>query len=202
MGAVHRYSGRRRFARKRGYGWSNPLSQFKNVKFIYADTGFNLSTGGSLGVQGWHTFRGNGAYDPDEGVGGVQPYGWDTLLNASNYTFYKVIASKISVTFYPTEACKNMVLTVVPAIIGTLTYANSDDLRALPHARQVHWSDVQRPLTITSYMTTARMFGFPYGGDIDASAGASYSTNPALQWRWHVFTDTNSIASDVDCYLS
>lgn len=201
VGAVRRYSGRRRTSRSLGSRWGNPLSQQKSVKFLYADTGFNLDTQGSLGIFATSVWRGNSVFDPHESGVGVQPYGYDALCNATNYGITRVVASKIVVTFYPlidvTQAISNIVFTVVPSIASALTYTSTDDLRVMPYAKQVHWSEVRAPFTITNYCTNRQIFGCAVPGS-DAAEAANWNSTPPSKWRWHVFADSTAASEDVE----
>lgn len=201
MGAVRRYARRGRSARSFRSRWSDPLSQSKSVKFQYADTGFAINTQGSLGIFGTQVFRGNSVFDPHESGVGVQPYGYDALCNATNYGITRVVASRIEVTFYPlsdpTEFINNVVFTIVPSIASALTYTSTDDLRVMPHAKQMHWSEVRAPVKMVSYCTNRQIFGCAVPG-ADAAEAANWNSTPPSKWRWHVFADSTASQEDVD----
>lgn len=201
VGAVRRYARRGRSARSFRSRWSDPLSQSKSVKFQYADTGFAISTQGTLGIFGTQVFRGNSVFDPHESGVGVQPYGYDALCNATNYGITRVVASRIEVTFYPlsdpTEFINNVVFTIVPSIASALTYTSTDDLRVMPHAKQMHWSEVRAPVKMVSYCTNRQIFGCAVP-DADAAEAANWNSTPPSKWRWHVFADSTASQEDVD----
>lgn len=76
-----------------------PLGGFpktKRVRMRYYD---EISIDTSAGLQNYATFLANGVYDPDTGLGGHQPMGFDQWM--THYTHFTVIGSKISVKHLP-----------------------------------------------------------------------------------------------------
>lgn len=195
MARIHR---RRRIARPTRVvrpKWSNAMAQTKLYKFKYADTGFNISTTGTIGSVGQHVFTGNGMYDPDVTGAGVQPYQFDSLVTAQAFAYYTCFASKIKVTFYKSTPADNIVFTVVPCAAASLAYVNQDDLRVMPYARQKRMADNYRQITtIVNYCTYNKMRPVP----VENVSNGTYNANPTLQWYWHIVADTNAQGTDED----
>ena len=174
------------------------MAQSKLYKFKYADTGFDVATSGSTGTVGHHVFSGNSIFDPDVTGVGVQPYQYDALLNTTAFGYYLVYASKIKVTFYKSDPADNVVLTLVPSNVPALSYVNQDDLRVLPYSRQARMADHHGQIsTIKNYCSFMKLRRIAPNSD----AMGSFNSNPAARWYWHVFTDSNALATDVACFI-
>lgn len=175
--------------------WTNPLDKKSLIKFVYCDSGFDLSTAIGGTYYKSNVFRGNSLYDPDETGVGVQPYGYDQLTAIFDYK-YRVYASKIRVTFYLEEACYDALIGVY-ANKGEFSYHDPADLMVAKGVRSRHISSqegITWKNTIKAYSTTkAQLPVIASDSDTTASVGA----NPAMTWKWIVFVNTANEAQEV-----
>lgn len=171
------------------------LSQ--RCRFHYADEGFDLGTtavGGYLSTQCW---TGNSIYDPDVTGVGVQPYGYDGLVNQYQFPYFTVHASAITLKLYATEAFRNVVITLVPVRIYPPSYTDLNDLKAIPGAKQVYASsDSKGVYTLKHYWTTKTAVPTATVSQITGQ----YNSNPSQLWFWALYVDTSIIATEIDMY--
>lgn len=175
--------------------WANPLDRKSLVKFVYCDTGFDLTTAIGNSYYSHNNFRGNSLYDPDATGVGVQPYGFDQLTAIFDYK-YRVYASKIKATFYLEEACYDAVIGLY-ANKGEFSYHDPADLAVAKGVRSRHISSqdgITWKNTIKAYTTTRQQFPV-LAGDNDLSA--SVGTNPSTVWYWVVFCNTANESQEV-----
>ena len=123
-------------------------------------------------------------FDPGFTAGSDQPVGFDYL--AQLYGYYRVLWCRIKVTpALSTSATPPQMITVYPSISTnpfTTTVGNN--------ASQAYGKDViafansENARSITSYMSTRKIFGDRW--DNDVTYGAQVSTNPSTTWNWIV----------------
>lgn len=164
----------------------------------------------AAGVSVFQFFSGNSLYDPDvTGVGG-QPEGYDQW--SSFYNRYRVYGSKCRVQFTTvgnTNPLQNYEVVLAPVTINT-GYTTPSDARSGPYNK---WSllglGANLP-TLTSYMSTAKIFG---QNKVTIKSDAQYTgttgnigtgSNPLTQWFWEVLINSvDPLAQGtVYCYVT
>lgn len=175
---------------RRGSKWTSGTVVSPYRKFTYNDEDYAFSLTNLLPVS-WKLFRGNGCYDPDYDIGGVQPYGFDQICPAF-FQRYNVKGSKITV--YPFVSVNNTItptrikFVVVPYFDTILPYTEYTDLIQMPYAKSgllSYYSNDTKTLKISSYASSAKILGHNQAKDGDASA--LWNANPANMWYWFVF---------------
>lgn len=147
----------------------------------YQFTGTNYSN---------NMFRANSVYDPDyTSVTNNQPPLFDDISNM--YQNYQVVASKCKVTFinsaslpatvyvYPTTQTTDNNFT------GDGTYKIENQQYA-KHALVAGGLGSKNTVTISSFMSTSKVFGYSKNAADDIGFMATGSGNPAQQWYWSV----------------
>lgn len=168
------------------------LSQ--HCRFHYADEGFNLPTLSVSGYINSQCWTGNSIYDPDVSGVGVQPYGYDNLVNQYQFPYFQVPGSAIKVKIYSDEPFNNVVVTLVPLRIWPPAYTDLNDLKAIPGARQVYASsDTKGVFTMKHYWRTKTAVPT---ATISQLTG-QYNSNPSQLWFWGLFVDTSTLAVEV-----
>lgn len=167
---------RRRYKKsksKRGFKLMRPFGGFgrtKKVLLKYVDT-YTLTS--LAGVSAKHIMRCNSVYDPDKTGVGHQPM-WHDLI-ASVYRKYRVISSKIKVTFipYPAEIQTCGILTHSGAVTPT------SDLDTLLEQNQTTGAAIvkERPRIISRYWS-ARKQRLPRSHNEASFGSTPSSTNP------------------------
>lgn len=138
----------------------------------------------SGGVPTFHRFRANGMYDPSQTGIGHQPLYYDQMNVLYNH--WKVIGSKITVTFIPTAA------TTVPQYVGIIAdddVTNSLDINTLneqPDTRrkQIAFNNA-KPVTITHYFSAKKVYGPSIMGNNRLEGDAS--TDPTEQFYFTIY---------------
>lgn len=163
------------------------------IKLRYQDTWFDLTTV-AAGFQTYNIFSGNSCYDPDYTGVGVQPYAWDEL--SALYSYYKVYASKIRITLYPSTTvanCAKQVVVCYPYGDGGLpTNHTINDLRQIHKCRWMQLAADRygnKALILKNYQTTKNVWKGMYNPK-DNDFTAAVTANPTRRWFWHVLTDT------------
>lgn len=178
--------------------WQDPLLGKASYKLTYADTAFDLITGAG-GIPIKYVFAGNGPYDPDRTGAGVQPYGYDNILQAFNYQYYVVVGARIRVNVTLNAECSDYVFTIVPHRQNVLTYDNADDLRVIPHAKQVHLCTQFPKKSVSMYITTKQMYPeFDITGNQFRGA---WNGSPASMWYFNLYGDTQSFGATIDTFF-
>jgi len=167
---------------------SRLIRDLTNVEFRYS-TNFDVS-----GIVSYwtHGFRANGMYDPDAGVGGHQPLGFDQYM--ALYSRYEVVTSKIDVQLWATD----------PAIAGyQLAIIKSRDqgasskeaVRELPTERCVYKigpagyssnDGAGKAFGLSSYMNVPSFLGTAVGS---SDGQGTATTDPDNQCYWVVRVD-------------
>lgn len=173
--------------------WQNPLSLTRNVKFKYADCGFDCTTG-MLGLPA-DVVHCSGPYDPYVPAGGVQPYDWDTLMSATEYTRYIVYACKVTVKFYFTGAANTVICSLVAINNPVLSYTEPNDLRVMPYSRQTTMNEVSKGTCTLSMYVPIRAITQRDPADYLQS----YSANPGGMGMayFHAVVDSTNVGDPV-----
>lgn len=177
--------------------WEDPLAPQASIKLRYEDLQFDLSTEIGNVYFNHHVFTGNKPYDPDYTGVGVQPYGYDQMMNADMYRRYYCMGSKITVRFYTAfDVSHHMILTLVPSNSNTITYTDPDDLKVLARCKQLR-ADTTRSSnwTMSQYCTTHAMYPAVDTRDVDF-VGSYDGTGPSYVWYWHIFADTSALTEE------
>lgn len=142
----------------------------------------------SAGIVDW-VFRGNGAYDPDESLGGYGCNGFTEL--AAIYSSYKVYSSKITVTaksVADTTDLGDSTMVVVPDRSSSdYTMSLFNDRVGMPETKSRmlnRYTNGKSPTTITSYRRTKDIWG---EDELDDDQYKSATNDlPGQEWFWHV----------------
>lgn len=179
-----------------------PRSLITKLKYIEAPATFT-----TVGVTPQtNIYRANSIFDPDFTGIGHQPLFYDTY--AAIYQNYRVIGSKIRVTFAPLEDRTDTSISSVggPWVVGiggsTTTTAFGSSIRNRMEQNDSVWKILNARTgadgvqTVVAVFEPLRNLGFPAGDD---TVSAGISTNPSKQWYWHVWVGqlTNSYTTTV-----
>lgn len=185
--------------------WKNPIPQASNIKWVYADDGFNGSTTAVGLYQYDHVFRGNSLYDPDATGVGVQPYGYDQV--SALYGAYRVAASSITVNWVISSPIgagtgEQVKCYVIPFRDTVISYKDNADLRTIPFCRykigSIAEGQSQRNW-VKGYCSGKKIAR--YESWTDPSKLAGVTQNPASVWYWHVIFDTATIGKACTIYF-
>lgn len=175
--------------------WSNPLATQRKIKFHYADSGFNLTTGiGGIATSVVHC---SGPYDPYVTGTGVQPYDWDTLMNTAEYAQYICYAVKITARFYFTGAPNTVICTLLASPKSSLTYTGADDLRTNPWCIQRTMNEISKgTVTMSMYVPVRKIINRDPSDFI-----CGYNANPVAGGLayFHTSCDSTNMAAAVSC---
>jgi len=189
---------------------STPFPPVMYKCLTYADDTYRLVQT-VTDVPVYYEYRGNSCFDPDLTGIGDQPRYFDTLCGAQSgsapYGNYNVLASKLVIDIYQDPAATSQAGTVFiqPVRGATLGVGNATDMAdvvELPNIkrREVGLNTSSRPLRLSAYMKTKSIFGDTNGTDVGSYQG-SFSSNPALQWKW-VIGALNIIPTGIfSCYI-
>lgn len=181
-----RQSNRKNFGRARRNNMNQNMS-LAIERRIQADTTlvhmrFSFTDGVQFTGAGEYAFSGNSIYDPGVAVSAnLNPSGWTQWSNF--YFKYRVLASRIKITFLALNASVPMELSLFPTnfISGV---ANLRDAQNQPYAK---WTGLgvstgMGKATLTSFMSTAKI----YGQNImtDDRFAAVFTAPPANEWFW------------------
>lgn len=174
----------------------------------YSNVSDALSPGG---MWNYFNYRGNSLFDPDEALGGTQPYAFDQL--AAMYASYRVYACKIRVKIHSLGPGNNSTLTQrAPFYVGIFPYTTDstppadagwiENMTERPFNRIVTQNSMNHSPQITSTMSTAKIFGLP---KVAVKTGPGYdapvTTNPVSEWFWRVcFGQLNVSSQDSQQY--
>lgn len=196
------YSGRMPLVRSPDYGFPDKL----RTRLRYADT-FALN-----GSAVNNVFRMNGCYDPDLTNSGHQPCWFDQLcgsVGSAPYYKYRVLGSKIKVTFTtssaPSLAAANVGPTLVfinPSNIASLTYGNAVGVMENSGSKYAILQDKSggsNSKTLTLTYSPQKDLGLSAGDD---TIGAAYNANPSAVYYAHVGKiDQGANASNTQIYV-
>lgn len=186
------------------YGFPDKLV----TKLRYCDV---ITLSGSTTLPAVNTFRMNSLQDPDLTGIGHQPMWTDQLLGSTGsgpYNKYRVLGSKITVTFGVSSAPSLVALNNSPCLVGILCQQNNGFLQtssgAIMETDNCNWklisdkSGGQPFATVTNTYSPKRDLGADEGDDtISASSGS----NPSAQFYAHVFRVDDTGAATVKAYV-
>lgn len=158
-----------------------------------------LSVAGALGTA---VFSGNSCFDPDVTGTGHQPYFFDQWT--AFYADYTTLGSRIKVTpvdTVPTPSGK--VITVVPSD-GKAAFGGTDIDRIVeqPYAKTKMYQASSNMLSITSYMSTGKIYGLRKDRvNTDSIFIASTGASPVGEWYWHVGMNPCATSSNASVEL-
>lgn len=126
-------------------------------------------------------YRMNGPYDPDQSVGGNQPYFYDQC--AAIYSRYKVLGAKATFVFARTTATTGGIGPyIVGAVTGQETTLPTSDAGDLISHSNVNWDVLgdagASPKTITVTYSPKQAFG----GMLTDAVESATNTTPTQQW--------------------
>lgn len=162
---------------------------------IYVKLKYTLYYDDTGAVAKVNYIRGNGPYDPDNGIGGGQPVGFDQYT--ALYQKYKCFGSKVVLKYVNTGAnVLEMVLT--PKLVAANTAA--DPLtEAFCKWKLVPPSTTAGVRYLTGYMSTRKMYGT---GSFDQSYESATNSLPVNQWFWMFYRADTALTTNVTgkCY--
>lgn len=170
---------KKRYYDKTTYQLSNNISlgNKKVVKLCYNAT-FPFQNG--LAVPDYHTFNMNSIYDPDQFVGGHQPFGHDQY--ALLYKRYEVLRSHLVATFMHDGASGAGVVCCGTTLDNNASVDNELNTRIEQvHGRGIKWlmANSRDKVTCTSYFDSKTFFDKESVTD-DHQLGAPFGNNPTL----------------------
>jgi len=156
------------------------------LKYTMQSALTSITTTGAFSYQ----FRGNSPFDPDFTSTGGQPANYDDW--SSLYLRYRCHASTISVHVLTSNSGTEPTSWVfAPRTVSTaLTLGSFFDAASMPYAKTRLLSIYRTGASDSVFkgsMTTRKMLGLSkveYDGRDDLTAAVT--TNPALQWFWHI----------------
>lgn len=183
---------RRRVITRRTYprkaltqSWSATVASDRTYVTLKYNHFFRLTSGTTTGNN---IYSGNSIFDPDVTGVGHQPLGRDQW--ATLYQYYRVVASKIQVTFVCQNATNPMYCCVVPTTEPTvIDGGNPETYAEYPYGKHsvISIRGGDDKYEVKSYMTTNKMLGVAkfYSG-FDEAAPMGTNPNAAARWYWHV----------------
>nr|QTE03423.1 MAG: capsid protein [Phoenicurus auroreus CRESS-DNA-virus sp.] len=176
----------------------------------------NLTITSTSGAVNYNVYRANSVFDPDQSNIGHQPMFFDNYANI--YNNYRVLGSKITVTFTPlqdfSDTANNVISTRGPWLIGingtnaTTSYSATPETRmeandsicALLNSRQ----GADGVMTLTDTFNSETTLGRPVQDDVNSAA---VTGNPSQQWYWQPWVadysgGTSSVVITVDIEYS
>lgn len=183
--------------------WSTQSSiKVNNTTGIPDKTRVNLQYSDIINVnpglpRATYIMRGNSLYDPDFTGTGHQPLYFDQYM--ALYSKYRVLGSRIKVTFINNQGSSSAVLALVPSTEPVIltTYHG---IREIPRAKATAPIPVaaRYPFSLTSSSTTRVMCGLSSAEQWDEDWSGTSTTNPNQIWYWLIYTQTaDNTANDV-----
>lgn len=148
--------------------------------------------------------RGNNIYDPEYGVGGGQPLGFDQW--AAFFKRYNVLGCKITVKSVNLNSNPFTITVVATPTVPSIVDQNH--ARSLPLSRQaiVTGLSATGQSTISMNLTTAKVFQIDqnrFDDDDDVYSGTFNGTAPTREWLWTVYLQTmNGAALSSACSIT
>jgi len=180
------------------------------TRFKFSDT---IGLSSASGVISNYTYRLNSIYDPDLVAVGHQPMWYDQFLGASAasapYKNYRVLSSKMNVTFSYATAPATVATNQGPCLVGIIPSTSSTLLATNPG--QLMETDVSSIKILCDksgannikkcYATfePQRDLGLDTGDD---TISALYNANPTQVYYAHVFKLDSTGTSIVYCYVN
>lgn len=194
--------GKKRFSRRRfkkSGGFKRPSFAIQKTpgeimpdrffcKMGYQDHGRFTNAVGTIDSD---AYSGNGIWDANLQIGGLQPPGFDQF--SLFYDNYRVYASKCFIEFVNGSNVTTPQVAVVPANILTLpAYLTVDEIFGNNLAKTAIMSIAggsKDRLVIKSFMSTSKMIGISLVKAEENAAGGSGAggSNPNLSWQWLIY---------------
>lgn len=175
-----------------GLGSSFGFPQKMRTKLRYCDT---ITFDGSSAV-GTNTFRMNSLYDPDLSGVGHQPTWFDQICNAAGsapYGRYRVLGSKLTVTFSNSTAPATAALNTSPELVfiepSTASTAAYTSTSSLMECSSNKWAVLQakeggnNSKTLSVTYSPQRDLGLSSGDD---TVTGGYNSNPSNSFYAHI----------------
>ena len=169
------------------------------VKLRFRQSGLYQLTSG---VGNAFVFRGNGAFDPYAGAGGVTPAEWSTYQ--ALYNDYRCYGSQIRVKCINNHSLVQKEVTVVPAMDAAFTSFAA--AQAHPTASPLKICAVLSAggniKNFKRYADTAAVMGC--SKEIvrtENDYGANTSSTPVKQWYWHIWQRSLDHVTSGDLYI-
>lgn len=136
----------------------------------------------ATGFYCWQ-WRGNSVYDPDATIGGNRAIGFNQITYV--YQYYKVISSRIKVSFQNHDATIPLTVVVVPTVdANTIAIANYAHAPGQPYAK-TGYSTSEKSGVVSHAMSTKAVYNVR---DLDSpNYTAANTANPANQWYWDIY---------------
>lgn len=165
---------------------------------------------GTVGLPGIQSMRMNSLQDPDFTGSGHQPMWVDQLLGSTGsgpYNKYRVLGSKITVTFAVSSAPSLAALNNSPVLVGILTQYNNGVLpttsSGLMETDNCKWtviSDKSGGDTVKTVVATYSPKRDLSADEGDDTIAASAGSNPAAQFYAHMFKVDDTGGATVKAY--
>jgi hypothetical protein len=124
-----------------------------------------------------------------ESYSATQPEGFSALCGTSKmYLNYRVISSKIRVSFNPTSTADNLFAVVGATAIGTQSTTTIWTASQAPNSSKIEtFTSIEQKQCITREFTTAHLFGVPESAiRVNDDYAATSGSSPASEWAWVV----------------
>lgn len=135
-----------------------------------------------------YIYRGNSVYDPDWSGIGNQPLGFDEW--ASVYSYYRVYASKLTVSFLSVGGgASNQICATCPNLTNS-SFVSAVRIIETPYSKKRTLTSVSAKgdCFISNFQSTASIFGVDKQTvQSDDMYSAAVTNNPTNTWYWHVF---------------
>lgn len=122
-----------------------------------------------------------------ESYSATQPEGFSALCGtAKMYLNYRVISSKIRVSFNPTSTADNLFLVVGATAIGTQSTTTIWTASQAPNSSQIAtFTSIEQKQSIVREFSTAHIFGVPESAiRVNDDYAATSGSSPASEWAW------------------
>lgn len=151
------------------------------------------------GNVGDNVYRGNSIFDPDLTGTGGQPLGFDQW--AALYATYTVLGSKCEVTSMANGGTStNTMAGCVPTNFSTaFSTGDQERMQETPYSKirpVVMGANSVGQAYVSNYMSTNKMLGVVRAyTQISDLASSNVTTNPSVQWFWHVVNYVPGLAT-------
>lgn len=173
---------------------SLPVSPLARLK--YCDT---LTLDPDTGSVAEHVFNANSLFDPDNGLGGHQPMGFDEF--ASFYGKYVVIGAKMKATFSGFYGGADSVPAIVGCRLSDTATGMTDINRLLEQGRSNHKvlnhsTYSGKSIVINKYFSPKKFFNITDVKDNVSSIGALISANPTNMAHFIIWAAAHNGTAD------
>lgn len=146
------------------------------------------------GVPYFESFRANSLFDPEVSIGGKQPRYYDSLCGpfdgTAPYRFYRVHASKIEATVWPTQSSVgsgNLTVALIPRRSTVAIASSVEEMWERPYTKYTTQTQTQStgPRRVSNMVKMKYILGHKDLQDASGSA-ARYDANPNEEVHWDV----------------